>query len=316
MIADIRGKMSIKVEVVEKLSGHKGAIFALEQGETPNVFYSGGGNGMLIKWDLDNTHTATLIAQVPSNIFAIQYIPKFQLLAVGSLQGILYFIDLTNNKLIEPSLKFDKTIYDFLLLDDRLLILDGSGLLSVFDLSVFKTTRFIKVSNKNLRRIAFNQKDTLAVGTSDSAIYFFDKNLEIKQKAKKHEGSVFTVQFLNEQTLLAGSRDAHFSVWKQQNDNKHNKDDWENKAYITGHLFTINDIAIHPQQLDSPFFATASRDKSIRIWESESNKLLKVLNFEKYHTHTHSINSLLWTRHKNYLLSASDDRGIFVWKVG
>jgi WD40 repeat protein len=78
------------------------------------------------------------------------------------------------------------------------------------------------------------------------------------------------------------------------------------------HLFTINNIAFHPTE---PIFATASRDKMIKIWDLNNYKLLKVIDVIKFGGHINSVNKLLWSTFNNLLISVSDDRTVIVWKI-
>jgi WD40 repeat protein len=54
-------------------------------------------------------------------------------------------------------------------------------------------------------------------------------------------------------------------------------------------------------------------DKSIKVWDLEELKLLKVIDKARHAGHGTSVNKLLWT--PGQLLSASDDRSISAWDV-
>jgi WD40 repeat protein len=56
-------------------------------------------------------------------------------------------------------------------------------------------------------------------------------------------------------------------------------------------------------------------DKSIKVWDSEKLKLLKVIDRARHAGHGTSVNKVLWTSYQNQLLSASDDRTISVWNI-
>ncbi len=62
-------------------------------------------------------------------------------------------------------------------------------------------------------------------------------------------------------------------------------------------------------------FATASRDKTLKVWETEGFQLLKVLEGRRDGGHSHSVNRLLWTNFNNWLVSCSDDRSIILWET-
>ena len=81
---------------------------------------------------------------------------------------------------------------------------------------------------------------------------------------------------------------------------------------VPAHLFSIYSIAFHPEL---PYFATASRDKSIKIWDSENFELRKTLSFEKgYDMHRLSVNKIIWDT-ENRLISVGDDKLVKVWEV-
>jgi WD repeat-containing protein 61 len=81
---------------------------------------------------------------------------------------------------------------------------------------------------------------------------------------------------------------------------------------IPAHEWAIYDIAYSP---NSKLFATASRDKTIKIWDSKTFELLKVINKEKDRGHLNSVNKLIWSTYNNYLISAGDDRAIIIWEI-
>jgi WD40 repeat protein len=54
-------------------------------------------------------------------------------------------------------------------------------------------------------------------------------------------------------------------------------------------------------------------DKSIKVWDLEELKLLKVIDKARHAGHGTSVNKLLWNT--NMLLSASDDRSISAWDM-
>jgi len=66
---------------------------------------------------------------------------------------------------------------------------------------------------------------------------------------------------------------------------------------------------------DGLHIATGSMDKTIKIWESETLQLKKVIDYARYGSHQNSVNRLIWSPFENLLVSCSDDKNISVWKI-
>lgn len=252
-----------------------------------------------------------MVAQVPSNVFSICHLPAQQLLAVGSMHGALYFIDIAQNKVLEPALQLGKSVFSIALSGNNLYAGTGNGQLWLIQLPTLQAQQ-IPISSSSIRSI--HQHPTLpllALGCSDNYIYVLNTDeRKVVQQLNFHQNSVFSVRFSPDgQYLLSGSRDAHLAIWQfnavQQLQLLHS---------IPAHLFTINSISYSP---NGELFATAARDKTIKIWQANNFGLLKVIDNTKpdFSAHKNSVNSLLWLPYNNLLLSAGDDRNIFAWQM-
>ncbi len=294
--------------------GHKAAIYAMDHGEQPPEFYSVAGEGWLVKWDLNNSTDGVLVAQAKSNLFSIKKLKSNRVLS-GNMNGGLHLIDLESKDNNRDIAHHSKGIYAIKEIADYFLTAGGDGLLTKWNASSFRAMESLQLSEASLRSIAIHPSKALAaIGASDQNIYFIDlKSFELLNVIEKaHDNSVFSLHFsrLGNQ-LISGGRDAHLKVWEIPD--KIEKE-WKPEAVkdIAAHLFTINKITFHPTL---NFFATSSRDKSIKIWNGQTYELLKVIDFEKYKGHVNSVNDLLWSTYNNYLISCSDDRRIIIWKI-
>jgi WD40 repeat protein len=105
--------------------------------------------------------------------------------------------------------------------------------------------------------------------------------------------------------LLSSSRDAHIKSWDAL-------DHYKLDQSVVAHMFAINSISVSP---DHRFFVSGSMDKSIKVWELDSMKLLKVIDKSRHAGHATSVNKVLWTDFNNQVLSASDDKKISIWDL-
>jgi WD40 repeat protein len=81
---------------------------------------------------------------------------------------------------------------------------------------------------------------------------------------------------------------------------------------VVAHMYAINHIAFSP---DERHFVTCSMDKSIKVWDSQSLQLKKVIDKSRHAGHGTSVNKVLWMPFNNWLVSCSDDRSISVWSI-
>lgn len=298
----------MNVKQIAKLTGHKGSIYTIVQGDEPHKVLSGAGDGWVIEWDLTNFKMAKVIAKVESNIFSMAYLKDRNWLAVGNMFGGLHWLDLNSKTDLKNVAFHEKGIFDILQIQDAIFTVSGDGILAKWKVETQQVTHSIQLTNSSLRSIDYDKLGKrFVVAGSDNSIYFLDDNLTLKHKIEAaHDNSIFTAKFNKNGTkIFSGSRDAHLKIW-DLNEN------FETISNQPAHLFTINNLTFHPTK---PLFATASRDKTIKIWDLESYKLLKVIDVVKFGGHINSVNKLLWSNYNDWLISVSDDRTVIVWEI-
>lgn len=295
---------SISVEKFHTYTGHKDCVYALEI-KDEKTFFSAGGDGQVIMWSLDNLDSGTIIAKVPSSIYALHYISRLDLLIIGQNQEGIHLIDLKQKKEI-GSLKIPGVAF-FDIKSDHEFIYVGtsSGEILVIDLEKHVIVHRLKNSVKSVRSLTISS-DTVVAGYSDNYLRVFDKlQFTLKQEVEAHKFSVFAgVNHPNGTEFISVSRDAHFKVWKLPSMNME-KD-------VVAHMYAINSIAFSP---DRRHFVTCSMDKSIKVWDSTSFALRKVIDKARHAGHSTSVNKVIWMEHDNSLVSCSDDRTISIWNI-
>jgi len=293
---------------IAKLTGHNGSIYTIVQGQEAHKVLTGAGDGWVIEWDLTNFETAKVVAKVETNIFSMAYLKNNNWVVVGNMFGGLHWVDLNAKTDLKNSQFHEKGVFDILELDNHIYTVGGKGKLAKWNIETQSIVESIQLSNQSLRSIDYDYfGKRFVVGSSDNSIYFLDNMLNIKHRiVSAHENSVFTAKFAENGTkLFSGSRDAHLKVW-DLNDN------FVNINSQPAHWFTINNIAFHPTKA---LLATASRDKTIKIWNKNTYELLKVIDVIKLGGHINSVNKLLWTNYNDWLISVSDDRTVMVWDI-
>jgi len=304
----------ININKIAHLKGHKGGVFSLAQGSQDHLFLSGAGDGWIVEWDLTQPENGRLVAQAEdtqtagrASVFSL--LEKNNWIVAGNMNGGLHWICPKETSRNKDILHHKKGVFDLQVIDNQLFTLGGKGILTKWSMTEQRAIESIQLSQKSLRTMTFFQKkNELAIGASDGNIYLLDvKNFSIKNTIEAaHNNSVFALSYSpDEKYLWSGGRDALLKVWNLEKK-------YDQVFSEPAHWFTINAIVFSP---DGKYAATASRDKTIKIWDAQNFKLLKVIDTIRNSGHINSVNTLLWSKYNNWLISGSDDRSIIIWEI-
>jgi WD40 repeat protein len=300
--------MNIVAEKKFHLTGHSGSIYSIIAGDSDHTFFSAGSEGVVVKWNLNDIESPIACAKVEGQIFALLYLKEMNHLVIGTMGGSMHVIDLNEKKEIHNITYHQQSIFDIQFFEDKILVCSKDGTLTVWQASDYSLLKSIRISEVALRQLnSHPTKKELAIGSSDNNIYILNADdFSVEKTLSAPENSVFSVCYSNDGNyLLTGSRDAQLCIWNaEKNYSLMNK--------IPAHLYTINHITYISNGI---CFATAGRDKAVKIWDAETFELKKVLDKEKYNGHINSVNKLCWNETHQLLFSASDDRSIIAWKI-
>ena len=303
----------ITVKKSYSLKGHKDCVYTLEKSGEDAIFFSGAGDGMVIQWNLKDPEHAVLLAKVPTSIYALHYTEEQNQLLIGQNYDGIHIIDLKSKKDI-GSVKITKApIFDIKTFKDKIFVASGEGKVTVLHYQNLAILFQLRESSESARCISINpQTGEFAVGYSDNKIRIFDVNTyKLKQVIEAHNNSVFTVRYSPDlKHLLSGGRDAQLKSWSVDRD-------YALEETVVTHMYAINHMDFRN---DDKYFVTCSMDKSIKVWDLQRFRLLKVIDKARYAGHATSINRLLWSEYQDEniykpLISASDDRTVSVWEI-
>ncbi len=299
--------MNVQVRKVSTLTGHRDSVFALELVPGTSTFFSGSGDGMIVKWQFGHDD-GERIAQMEASVYALRHDPATGLLVAGhNFEGI-HVLDWEAREELRSLKLTTAAIFDIVVTDGKALVATGDGTVYVVDLASMTLVYRIAASAQPARCLAIRPgAREVAVGYSDNWIRVFRLgDFSLAREYEAHNNSVFTVRYTpNGQWLLSGSRDARLKAWQPNEGYKQHQE-------VAAHMFAINDICFSP---DGKHFVTCSMDKSVKVWRTEDLTLLKVIDKARHAGHGTSVNKLLWSPVTNQVVSASDDRTISIWDV-
>lgn len=298
----------VQVQKIDTFSGHRDCVYAVQPSSVASQFFSAGGDGLVVQWDLTRPDWGEVVAQVPASIYALAFDSETGYLWLGQNYEGVQVIDSLNKRIITSVQLTAAAIFDVQIFENQVFIALSDGVVLVMDKQLFAVKKHLKASSESARCIAINPTtNEMAIGYSDSLIRVFDiATFELRYTLTSHTNSVFTLKYSpNGQFLLSGSRDAHLKVWEVAQNYTLHKD-------IVAHLFAINHITYSP---DNSLIASCSMDKSIKIWDATHFRLLKVIDRARHASHGTSVNKLFWSNFNQLLISASDDKRLSVWDI-
>jgi len=300
--------MGAKITVKEytQLEGHKQGVYALLNLRGSSVIVSAGGDGAVVKWDLDENGPVRMNPEpsVAGVLFAQLLEPVFCLMEGldgviwSGTQGGLVFKLVSGEAPRMIKLGTSSVFFISRWMDGRIAVGLGSGELVFLDDELQLLDR--KSLGKKSLRCCLGDRGL--IGGSDGLIWRLDAQGDILKRWDANSPSVFCLAEDAQGDIVSGGRDA-LLMWMGE--------DGELKQEVKAHLFTIHALA----GSELGWLASGSMDKTVKVWDRNSGALLKVIDREKYPSrgHSHSVNALCWVG--RLLASAGDDKIIRIWEV-
>jgi WD40 repeat protein len=300
--------MGAKITVKEytQLEGHKQGVYALLNLRGSSVIVSAGGDGAVVKWDLDENGpvrmnpepsvAGVLFAQLPEPVFCLM--EGLEGVIWAGTQGGLVFKLVSGEAPRMIKLGTSSVFFISRWMDGRIAVGLGSGELVFLDDELQLLDR--KSLGKKSLRCCLGDRGL--IGGSDGLIWRLDAQGNILKRWDANSPSVFCLAEDAQGDIVSGGRDA-LLMWMGEEGGL--------KQEVKAHLFTIHALA----GSDLGWLASGSMDKTVKVWDRNSGALLKVIDREKYPSrgHSHSVNALCWVG--RLLASAGDDKIIRIWEV-
>ena len=329
--------MGAKITVNEytQLEGHKQGVYALLNLRGSSVIVSAGGDGAVVKWDLDAANlpgaiagdsgfldengpvrmnpepsvAGVLFAQLPEPVFCLM--EGLEGVIWAGTQGGLVFKLVSGEAPRMIKLGASSVFFISRWMDGRIAVGLGSGELVFLD-DAFEVVSRLKLGERSLRCCIGREG---LIGGSDGVVWRLNALGEVLSVLTANQPSVFCLAKMDDDSFVSGGRDAQ--LWWHRDGAEET---------VKAHLYTIHALMLEPSE--GRWLASGGMDKSIKIWDAQNTTLLKVVDRSKFANfgHTHSVNALAWLGEvdgldvsrvgRRLLASAGDDKIIRIWAVG
>lgn len=285
--------------------GHDESVIAIEFGEDPRYFYSAGSDGRVLRWSQNDPK------KIPTQIYQGDHLIKSLdvsrgdewILVVTKDEGIIL---LDNREKIESLRTETDIIRDrelvqaavFVPNESRLVVVTKSGELKI---KGFSGSKNLGTTEEQVSSMAVNaQNQDIYLGSAAGQVEVWEDTLA----AKIHLPESFAVNTMaispDFQTMALGREKGDAILWDLQNEKL--------IRTISGHQSAITDVDF---SVDGKLLLTASRDRTVRVWDlNDSKKLPLVLD-----DHNDWVMTATFDPSGEQIISGSRDNFIRFWPV-
>lgn len=292
--------MKINISKVAHLSGHRDSIYALCLVDAETVL-TGSADGMVVKWRPFESTDGVLIMQLSKPVYCLHALPDGRVLA-GSADGVIYILEDAATGQVRAIQAHEAGIFDLKPYGEGWLSASGDGTVAHWD-SDFKLLHRYPVSSKSIRTLLPMADGSICCGSSDWLVYRIIPGLKEYETFDGHQQSVFALATNGENSgIFSAGRDAQIIRRSASG---------RAIEILPAHLYSIHHLAMHPE---GKWMLSCSMDKTIKLWQCEPFKLLKVIDHERHQSHTNCVNKVLWID-ANHFISCADDRTALVFQL-
>lgn len=281
----------------KEITGHNGAIYSIA---ADGLFiYSASADRFVARWKLAEGIQDNFTVKLESPVYAICLVGD--MLFIGLNNGDLHIVNVKSRQEIKFYQQHKKGIFKIVHnpYQGQVYVSDADGNVSVWDDKTLELLIYFPLDCGKIRDIAISSDgNQFVLGGQDGYCRLFDaNNFNELNKWFAHKDGVTALCF-DQDRIVSGGKDALMRSWTREG--------LPLNSPIPAHNYAIYSIL----KLNEELFITASRDKSIKVWNAEL-QFIQRLDLKEA-GHRHSVNELVRLS-ENRFASCGDDAKIIIW---
>ncbi|MBW4467981.1 MAG: hypothetical protein KME07_21355 [Pegethrix bostrychoides GSE-TBD4-15B] len=298
-------------ECLKTFAGHTQWVVTVDCNFNGQFVASGSSDRTIRLWDTSSGECLRVLVGHTSSVLAVAFSPDNRILASSSHDGTIRFWDFQTGQCLKLLGGQNKTVWAIAFSPDgqALASCHDDGSLRLWNIQTGECLRAFKGHTSFPSSIAFNPDgQTLASGSDDLSVrlweietgrclrtfrgYTNSLSSIALSPANNHSSEVFN------QILAIGGSTPNIQLWNLQT---------ETYKILSGHTRGIWAVAY---SLNGQMLASASDDKTVRLWDVRTGQCLNVLK-----GHSQWVLSVAFSPDGQILASGSDDRTVRLWDV-
>lgn len=283
-----------------QITGHQGPIYALDQDK--HFIYSASADKFVARWNKQSGEQDQLAIRCTQTPYSLCVLAAKQQLALGLSDGSIHIIDILQKTEVKNIKAHQAAVFTIATnsFQKHHYSADAAGNLLIWD-DAWNLQLNLPLNCGKIRQIKVSTDGAfLWLACADGHFIKLDSTFfNEEQKVFAHQDGCTALCLLPNGEILSAGKDAYIRRWSK-NATKLNA--------FPAHLGTIYQLVL----LEGGAYASASRDKSIKIWSQVDDQIIQKLDLQMA-GHRHSINAL--TPYKNGFISAGDDKRIIIWQA-
>jgi WD40 repeat protein len=302
-------------ELVNTLTGHSGAVYALILDEQENRIYSASQDATVKLWDIRSSQNVQTYSGHSGFVRCMAM--KDNTLFTGS-QSIIRLWDCKSHKCTRQLMHHTEDIESLAIKNNLLFAASSDSTVSVWDLRNMKCVSTLVGHKGAVFTLNFYQDNYVLTGSRDHLIKVYNTNTFelVCTLHPPHYDVVQSLLVLNN-SLYSGSRDYSIKKWdlstldaqRRESNPTSNTKVKLSQTVLSAHRDWIKTIASFSNAMisENPIILSGSRDGMVKLWDSAT---MEKLNEQRLHTTSLNHLSMYQSR---YLVTASSDRSIRFW---
>ncbi|MBN3909245.1 MAG: NACHT domain-containing protein [Nostoc sp. NMS1] len=300
-------------QCVQTLEGHNACVWSVAFHPADQILATAGEDNTIRLWDLETGCCVQALEGHQQWVKAIAFSPEGQILASGSFDQTVKLWDI-HTKVCLMTLQGHAgviTSVAFSPKGEQLASGSYDQTVKIWDIDTGKCLDTLEKHTNRIWSVAFHpQGHLIASGGDDHAARVWE--LQTGQCTKTfqgHSNAVYGIAHSWQQNLLAsGHEDQTIKLWDVNlNAPQSLKVDLQPFRVLHGHSNRIFSVAFSP---NGQFLASASADRTIKLWSPHTGQCLKTL-----HGHGSWVWAVAFSPDSNFLASGSYDHTIKIWDV-